>query len=91
MNKPDPWQRLSVRGERMLDPGHIRAELAARGKPIAALARDLGVSIQTVSAAIRRPTSRRVERAIARALGMAPREIWPDRYPATKRASKEAA
>lgn len=53
----------------------IRRALEDRGYSLAGIARDLGVTRQTVSKALRRPgESRRVRRRIAEILG---RDPWP--------------
>ena len=60
----------------------IRAALALRGITLSAIARDLDVKPTTmtiVSKGYRR--SRRIEQAIAAALGTSPAQIWPERYP----------
>lgn len=59
----------------------IKAGLRLRGSSLAAVARSLDVAPTTVtivSKGYRR--SRRIEQAIADALGMSPGAIWPDRY-----------
>jgi len=60
----------------------IRAALALKGITLSAIARELDVkptTITIVSKGYRR--SRRIEQAIADALGCTPSQIWPNRYP----------
>jgi len=61
---------------------HRRVVLAlwARGKTLRAVAKDLGCSEPYLSRALRVPHYPRAERAIARALGLRPEEIWPTRW-----------
>lgn len=59
----------------------IKGALELRGLSLSAIARELEVaptSVSIVSRGIRR--SRRIEEAIASAIGCAPEELWPDRY-----------
>lgn len=59
----------------------IKGALKLRGSSLSAVARSLDVAPTTVtivSKGIRR--SRRIEAAIASALGMTPDALWPDRY-----------
>lgn len=58
----------------------IKAALRKRKSSLAEVARATNVSRSLVSAVIRRKRSRRVEQAIAKALGTTPGAIWPDRY-----------
>ena len=86
------WAKLHKRpAERAWHPEHVKAACRAKGMTLAAIAARLGVTATAVGTAIRRPTSRRIDRAIARVIGVHPRQIWPDRYPAAKRQAKEAA
>lgn len=63
-------------------PEWVIAAIRARGTTLGDLARKLGVEKCTVGKIIRgQSTSRRLERAIARHIGVAPADIWPDRYP----------
>ena len=57
----------------------VKYQLRVRGSSLALVAQSLGISRQSVinTKRVRYP---RVERAIARKLGMAPRDIWPDRW-----------
>ena len=57
----------------------IRALLAARGIRISDIARELNVSLPTVSLVISgRNRSRRVEKTVAERLGMKYEELWPE-------------
>ncbi len=57
----------------------IKGALKLRGSSLSAVARSLDVAPTTVTIkGIRR--SRRIEAAIASALGMTPDALWPDRY-----------
>lgn len=69
---------------------HVKAALRASGVTLVELARRLGCTPSMITHAIKRPKSKRVEAAIAKVLRVAPRAIWPDRYPA-QRTRKEAA
>jgi lambda repressor-like predicted transcriptional regulator len=63
----------------------IKSALALRGATLSSIARDLGVAPGTVSIVSRGyRRSRRIEKAIADALGGSPEDLWPDRYPALK-------
>ena len=57
----------------------IKFQLRVRGSSFSKLARDLGVTRQAVRNAL---TSRypRMERVIAREIGLEPHVIWPERY-----------
>jgi Ner family transcriptional regulator len=60
----------------------IKGALALRGMNLSSIARDLDVAPTTVSIVCRGfRRSRRIERAIADAIGCAPAELWPLRYP----------
>lgn len=57
----------------------IKALLAARGIRISDIARELNVSLPTVSLVISgRDRSRRVEKAVAEKLGMKHEELWSE-------------
>lgn len=57
----------------------IKFQLRLRGSSFSKIARDLGVTRQAVRNAL---TSRypRMERIIAREIGLEPHNIWPERY-----------
>lgn len=60
----------------------IKMRLRLAGSSLADVARELGVkatTVTSVSQGYRR--SRRIEAAIAHKLGIAPDQLWPDRYP----------
>ncbi|MEM9908088.1 MAG: helix-turn-helix domain-containing protein [Cyanobacteria bacterium P01_D01_bin.44] len=58
----------------------IKAALRKQGWTLASIAKELGIGPSAVSHALTRQRSRRIERLIASKLGLAPREIWPQRY-----------
>lgn len=60
-------------------PEDIKAALRKRGTSLAEISRRLGLHPESCRVALRRPWPR-CERAIARALGVSPSELWPDRY-----------
>jgi Ner family transcriptional regulator len=61
-------------------PEMVKAELAARGLTLSALARRVGyASPRSLSHALKHPLPT-AERLLATALGVAPWEIWPSRY-----------
>lgn len=57
----------------------IKYQLRSRGSSLAQLARELGVSDSPVKNTKRVPYPR-MERAIAKALGLNPIDIWPERW-----------
>lgn len=57
----------------------IQGLLRRRGLTLRALASQIGVSPQAVSAALSAPSAR-IEEALARALDMPPATLFPDRY-----------
>lgn len=60
----------------------VKAGLRLHGSSLAIIARELGVApttVSIVSQGYRR--SRRIEAAIASALGLQPEAVWPERYP----------
>lgn len=65
-------------------PEDIKAALRKRGLSLSSVSRRLGLDRDSARHALARPWPR-VERAIARALGVTPQEIWPDRYDAAGR------
>jgi lambda repressor-like predicted transcriptional regulator len=69
----------------------IKCALALQGATLSSIARDLGVAPGTVSIVSRGfRRSRRIEKAIADALGSTPATLWPDRYsePGKRRSQK---
>ena len=60
----------------------LKAELRIRGTSLAKISRDLGISGTSMSlVGLGKHRSKRVERAIAEALGTTPEQLYPDRYP----------
>ena len=60
----------------------LKNELQKVGTSFSAIARELGVTHSTVLAVSNsKGVSARVQQAIAYKLGVAPSELWPDRYP----------
>ncbi|WP_439861591.1 helix-turn-helix domain-containing protein [Pseudomonas sp. MBLB4136] len=57
----------------------IKYQLRAKGTSLAKLARELGVSDTAVKNA-KRTAYPRMERAIAKALGLKPIDLWPERW-----------
>jgi Ner family transcriptional regulator len=58
----------------------VKANLRKRGSSLSQIAKDLGLKRATVSTVIRGGRSKRVEQAIADALGKPVEEVFPDRY-----------
>ncbi|WP_127957206.1 helix-turn-helix domain-containing protein [Serratia microhaemolytica] len=67
-------------------PADVIAALKKRGKTLAAVSREAGLSSSTLANALARPWPKG-EWLIANALDMHPAEIWPSRYfdPQTQR------
>lgn len=66
----------------------IKSALRLKRLTLSDIARSLNVSPGTVSIVSRGfRRSRRIEGAIATALGFAPEDLWPDRYEAVRRHS----
>lgn len=57
----------------------IRYQLARKGLTLADLSRKQGLHRNVAAAALSRPYPR-MERVIARAIGLSPQTIWPERY-----------
>lgn len=63
----------------------IKIALKKRRTSLSSIARELGVQPSTVCMVSRGAgASKRIESAIAMAIGYSPEEIWPDRYGASK-------
>ncbi len=62
-----------------IDSLWIKYQLRRRGYTLTSLGREHGVSRHAVGLALRRPYPK-MEAIIARALGLHPVELWPDRY-----------
>lgn len=61
----------------MLTPNQIRARLIEQGITLAELGRRIGVKRVTVSVIVgKHGKSKRIQAAIAKAIGMAYREVW---------------
>lgn len=59
----------------------VKGALHLRGVSLADIARQLGVTPTTVTVVSKgHRRSRRIENAIAQALGLSPRTVWPERY-----------
>lgn len=59
----------------------IKSALFLRGESLSSIARQLDVAPTTVSIVSRGfRRSRRIEQAIATALGCSPAQLWPERY-----------
>jgi Ner family transcriptional regulator len=63
-------------------PEDVKAAIRKKGSTLSDLATRAGVSKQTVSAAIERRASERIDLLIADFLGLKPHQIWPSRYTA---------
>ena len=72
-------------------PEHVKAAIRAKGCTLAQLAARQGVERSLVGKCIRAPKSERIDRAIARFLGVAVHVIWPDRYEAPRQRRREVA
>ena len=57
----------------------IKYQLRLRGSSLSAVARDFGVSRHAPRLALVKPYPR-MERAIAKKLGLEPQVLWPERY-----------
>lgn len=57
----------------------IKFQLRIRGSSLSQLARELNVTRSSTILALAKPYPR-VERAIARRIGLKPEQIWPERY-----------
>lgn len=57
----------------------IKFQLRVRGSSLSQLARELGVTRHTTILALARPYPR-IERAIAKRIGLRPEQVWPERY-----------
>ncbi|EAM6404684.1 helix-turn-helix domain-containing protein [Salmonella enterica] len=70
---------MALKKRRNMHRADIIAELKKRGISLAELGRRHGRSIHTAKNALDKPYPNG-ERWIADALGMEPKDIWPDRY-----------
>lgn len=60
----------------------IKAALALRGITLSSIAKELRVAPTTVTIVSKgHRRSRRIETALAQAVGATPEQIWPNRYP----------
>lgn len=57
----------------------IKFQLRVRGSSLSQLARELGVTRHTTILALAKPYPR-IERAIAKRIGLLPQQVWPERY-----------
>jgi Ner family transcriptional regulator len=63
----------------------IKAALALRGITLSSIAKELRVAPTTVTIVSKgHRRSRRIETALAQAVGATPEQIWPNRYPNQK-------
>lgn len=60
----------------------IAAMLRIKKSSYAAIAREIGVTRQSVRIAAEKPKSKRIEKEIAAKIGYVPELIWPERYQA---------
>lgn len=65
---------------RDMHPEEIKYLVRMRGKTLADLGRDCGVTRQAMSLALTARVSQKAEKAIADFLGKQPKDIWPSRY-----------
>lgn len=74
-------------------PALVRAAVRLRGTSLAQLSVRYGYHRDAFTQALRdrRYRSRRIEQILARFLGVAPSDIWPDRYPARARRTAATA
>ncbi|MCF8064422.1 MAG: helix-turn-helix domain-containing protein [Desulfarculaceae bacterium] len=72
-------ERSVKEGSGLSDALWIKYQLRRRGYTLTSLGREHGVSRHAVSLALRRPYPK-MEAIIAKALGLPPAELWPDRY-----------
>lgn len=63
-------------------PEHVKAAIRAKGCTLRELGDRCGCEASTIGKAIRKPISKRLERVIARFLGVPAATIWPSRYQA---------
>lgn len=70
---------MTASAPRFRDQEDIKAELRRRGHTAAALARAHGVAPSVIGQAFISP-SKKGELIIAKALRLAPHEVWPDRW-----------
>jgi Ner family transcriptional regulator len=61
-------------------PEDVKAAIRKQGSTLAELASTAGVSKQSISAAIDRRASERIDQIIADFIGLKPHQIWPSRY-----------
>lgn len=67
----------------------IKAEIRIRAGSLGALARRHDYDRTAISIALKKPWPD-VEKIIANLLGVSPRELWPERYPASPKESRRA-
>lgn len=74
--------RMRIRSKNPADRHErLKAELRIRGTSLAQIGRDLGVSGTSISlVGLGKHRSKRIERAIADALGTTPEKLYPERY-----------
>jgi Ner family transcriptional regulator len=77
--KPSAQQRAETQALSGWHPEDVKAAVRKKGQTLAGLARTNHFSESYLRGTLIRPRPRG-EEIIARFLGVAPREIWPDRY-----------
>jgi lambda repressor-like predicted transcriptional regulator len=64
-----------------MEPNEIRIEMLRRGVTQSGLARDIGVTVQSVHRIIEnKNVSHKIRMAVAKAIGKDLKEIWPSTY-----------
>jgi Ner family transcriptional regulator len=80
-----PIDAASIPSDPRIRREWIKYQLAIRGHSLSTLAREHGKTRQQPQAALRKPYPK-WERIIADALGLEPRQLWPERYDASGKA-----
>lgn len=69
-----------MQGYQSVHPEDIKAALRKKGYTLTAIASSLSVQPSAISHVLHKRRSRRIEKAIAKALGTRPNLLWPERY-----------